>query len=231
MGVLAATGHVDLPLVGIAGHRFRVDGAQNRLSAEGPGRIGDELRVRHGRRVHRHLVGAGGDHLANIGHAAEAAAHAVWEVQLGRGVARELHRGGAVVARGGDVQEDHLVGLLLVVGTGQLDGVARIAQPHEVHALHDAAVLYVQAGDYSLCQHLLSTCPSANQTVLRFAQTVLAGIEGVRANRSPSFIAFDTICGTRSVATPSVSPTTLTLSIRFARSRHPTSPGLLFLAC
>lgn len=104
-----------------------------------------------GCRVHRHLVGAGGDHLADVGHAAEAAAHAIGQMQLGRGVARELHRGGAIVARGGDVQEDDLVGLLLVVGAGQLDGVARIAQAHEVHTLHDAAVLYVQAGDYSLC--------------------------------------------------------------------------------
>lgn len=151
MGVLATAGHVDLPLVGIAGHRFRVDGAEDRLRAEGPGRLGDELGVGHGCRVHRHLVGAGGDHLADVGHAAEAAAHAIGQMQLGRGVARELHRGGAIVAGGGDVQEDDLVGLLLVVGAGQLDGVARIAQPHEVHALHDAAVLYVQAGDYSLC--------------------------------------------------------------------------------
>ena len=47
MGVLATAGHVDLPLVGIAGHRFRVDGAEDRLRAEGPSCIGDELGVRH----------------------------------------------------------------------------------------------------------------------------------------------------------------------------------------
>ena len=38
----------------------------------------------------------------------------------------------------------------------------------------------------------------------RFAQTVLAGIEGVGGVCSLSRIAFDTICGTRSVGTPRI---------------------------
>jgi hypothetical protein len=41
--------------------------------------------------------------------------------------------------RGGDVEEDQLVGALGVVALGQLDRVAGIAQADEVGALDDAA--------------------------------------------------------------------------------------------
>ena len=68
---------------------------------------------------------------------------------LGR-VARELDGGGAIVARCRDVEEYDLVGALLVVALRELDRVARIAQVHEIHALDDAPVLHVHAGDDSL---------------------------------------------------------------------------------
>ena len=51
------------------------------------------------------------------------------------------------LVRRGDVEEDDLVGALLVICVGQVDRVARIAQVDEVHALDDAPVLHVQAGE------------------------------------------------------------------------------------
>ena len=153
-GCGAAAVHVDLPLVGVAGHLLRVDGAQDGLRAERRGGVGDELRVVHRRAVDRHLVGAGGDHAADVGDAAETAAHAVRQMQLRAGAACKVDRGLALVAGGGDVKEDHLVGALFVVALRQLDGVARIAQVHEVDPLHHTAVLHVHAGDHAFCQHI-----------------------------------------------------------------------------
>ena len=43
----------------------------------------------------------------------------------------------------------YLIGALLVVALSQLDGVARVTQVDEVHALHHTAVLHVHAGNDS----------------------------------------------------------------------------------
>jgi hypothetical protein len=55
--------------------------------------------------------------------------------------------GRPVVDRGRHVEERDLVGALLVVGAGQLDRVARVAQVEEVHALDHAPGGDVEAGD------------------------------------------------------------------------------------
>src|SRR5699024_7144792 len=55
--------------------------------------------------------------------------------------------GGAAVGGGGDVEEAELVGTGGAVGGGELDGVAGIAEVGEVHALDDASVVDVEAGD------------------------------------------------------------------------------------
>ena len=51
------------------------------------------------------------------------------------------------LGRGGDVEEHELVGALGVVAGGQLHGVAGIDEVDEVHALHDAARVDVEARD------------------------------------------------------------------------------------
>ncbi len=53
----------------------------------------------------------------------------------------------AVVGGGGDVEEGQFVGAGGVIGLGGLDRVACIDQVDELHALDDAAVLHVEAGD------------------------------------------------------------------------------------
>ena len=57
------------------------------------------------------------------------------------------------LVRGGDVEEDELVGALGVVALGQLDGVAGVADVDEVRALDDAAAVDVEARDDALELH------------------------------------------------------------------------------
>src|SRR5205807_6891122 len=54
-----------------------------------------------------------------------------------------------------NVQKDDLVGALVIVQDGQLDGVARVAEVHETGALDDAAGGDVEAGDQPAGEHRL----------------------------------------------------------------------------
>jgi hypothetical protein len=67
------------------------------------------------------------------------------EALLG-GAGDDVEDGVAVLVAGGDVEEGELVGARGVVDPGLLDRVAGIAQVDELHALHHAAVLDVEAG-------------------------------------------------------------------------------------
>ena len=49
--------------------------------------------------------------------------------------------------RGGDVQEDQLVGEVGVVARRQLGGIARVAEVHEAGSLDDATGIDVEAGN------------------------------------------------------------------------------------
>ena len=55
--------------------------------------------------------------------------------------------GAAIFVAGGDVEEAEFVRACRIIGDGAFDRIARIAQVDEVHALDDAAVLDVEAGD------------------------------------------------------------------------------------
>ncbi len=55
--------------------------------------------------------------------------------------------------RGGDVEEDELVGALAVVDGCELDRVAGVHEVHEVDALDHATLVYVEARDDALGQH------------------------------------------------------------------------------
>ena len=60
----------------------------------------------------------------------------------------------AVLVAGGDVEEGELVGAGGVVGPRLLDRIAGVAQVDELHALDDAAVLDVEAGDDADLEHV-----------------------------------------------------------------------------
>src|SRR5205085_11740644 len=57
-----------------------------------------------------------------------------------------------LVARG-DIEKAQLVGASFVVDHRLLDGIPRIAQGNEIHALDDAAILYIETGNDAYFQH------------------------------------------------------------------------------
>ena len=124
-----------------------VDGDDDALVAELVGRLGDEIRILHRRRVDRHLVGAGEQQLADVGDLAHAAADGERHEALLGGAGDDVEDRLAIVGRCGDVEEAELVGAGRVIGLGRLDRIAGVDQVDEVDALDDAAVLDVEAGD------------------------------------------------------------------------------------
>ena len=97
------------------------------MTAECRGGARDKIGVAYGGGVDGDLVGARRHHGAHAGEVAESAAHGVGDGEFGGGVGSHVDSRDTVVARGGDVEENHLVGTLTVVGGGELDGIAGVA--------------------------------------------------------------------------------------------------------
>ena len=83
----------------------------------------------------------------------DAAAHREGNVHLFRHALDHVEDDVPPVGRGGDVQEDELVGALVVVKRAVFDGIARVDKIDEVDSLDDAALVNVKAGDDSFGQH------------------------------------------------------------------------------
>lgn len=66
---------------------------------------------------------------------------------------RHVHRGCTTLVRCRDVQEDNLIGTLLVIALSQLDRVARIAQVNEVNTLNHTAAFNIHTRYYALRKH------------------------------------------------------------------------------
>ena len=125
-GGLAAAADDDLPAVG--GRRAapaRVDRDDDGLRAERRRALRDELRALDGGGVERHLVGAGPEHGAHLGDAAHAAADGQRDERPAGRPLDDLEQRPAALGRGGDVEEDDLVGALAPVALGELGRVAR----------------------------------------------------------------------------------------------------------
>ncbi len=99
------------------------------------------------------------EHRADVGGRAHAAADRVRDEDLLGGAPRHVEQVGALLVRGGDVEEDELVGALAVVDGGELHRVARVTQVDEVHALDHAAFVDVQARDDALHEHRATPVP------------------------------------------------------------------------
>jgi hypothetical protein len=131
----------------------RVDGDDDGLVAEGVGGAAHELGLGHGRRVDAHLVGAREQELSHVVDGAHAAAHGErQEHALGRR-AHDVERRRAPLGRRRDVEVADLVGALRVVSGRDGDGIARVAQLLEAHALLDAPVGDVEAGNDTFAEH------------------------------------------------------------------------------
>ena len=119
----------------------------NALVAHPVGRSGDDVGREYGGCVYRALVGAGPQHRDNVVGRSDAAADRQWyEDLVGRATYHIDHRR-SVVRASRNIEEDQLIGSLMVVKGGQLDRVAGIAQVEELGSLDDAAIGYIEAGD------------------------------------------------------------------------------------
>src|SRR5262249_35642084 len=140
-----------------------VDGHHDALGAVLGRGGGYDVRVGDGGRIEAGLVGAGIEQAAHVFHRAPAAADGQRDEDLrGHGL-DDVQDQVAAVAGGGDVQERECVGALRVAAGGDLHGVARVAQFHEVDALDHAAAGDVEAGDDAFREHapILRTRSSA----------------------------------------------------------------------
>ncbi len=90
------------------------------------------------------------------------AAHRERHEALFRRAGDDIEDGVAVLVARRDVEEGELVGAGGIVDAGLLDRIAGVAQADEVHALHHAPVLDVQAGDDAHLQHQADAAFSAS---------------------------------------------------------------------
>ncbi len=57
----------------------------------------------------------------------------------------------AILMRRGDVKETQLIRAFPVIGLGDFNGIAGVAQVKKLYSLDDAAGVYIQAGNDALC--------------------------------------------------------------------------------
>ena len=144
-----------------------VDRDDDRLGAELLRGLGDDAPVAHRGGVDRHLVGAGEHQRAHVVDRAHAAADRHRHEAVLGGARHHVEQDGALLVARRDVEEAELVGAGRVVGARRLDRIAGVGEVDEAHALDDAAVLDVEAGDDAGLQHRISAstilwlCPSS----------------------------------------------------------------------
>src|SRR5207302_11502295 len=107
----------------------------------------------HRRCVHRDLVGAGAQDRRREVRGADPAADAERDAERSGDAPSEGDDGPPSLRRGGDVEEDDLVGPLTVVARCQCDGIAGVTQVHESRALDHAPVAHVEARNDPLGEH------------------------------------------------------------------------------
>src|SRR5262249_17740145 len=133
---------VDFPhLLAVAADAPRVDVDDGGAGAELAGAAGDEVGVADGTAVDADPLGAGPAEPGGVVECADGAADGEGHEDRVGDAAYHVEEGGAALVAGADVEEDQLVGALLVVATGDVHGVAGVAQADEVDALDHAATV------------------------------------------------------------------------------------------
>ena len=107
------------------------------------------------------LVGAGGEQCLGVGVGAHAPADRERDCDPLCDLPDELDERPAAVERRGHVEEDELVGPRVRVERAELDRVADVAKPSEVHAFDDAAAGDVETGDQARERHRASSSRAA----------------------------------------------------------------------
>src|SRR6185312_3869737 len=153
--VVASAAGIDVPFAGSM--PSRVDRQDDSLRAELLAELGDECGPADGGGIDRDLVRARHENLPGVGGGADASSDGKRDEDLARGAGDDARHDGAAIAGGRNVKKDELVGALLVVAIGELDGVSGVAEVDEVDAFDDASGGDVEAGDDSTRQHGSST--------------------------------------------------------------------------
>ena len=138
-----------------------IHGEHQHLVAETIGHTADKRRVVDGRRVDTDLVCTAAQQRVDVLGRAYAAAHSHWDEHLFGGAGDHVNHRVAVGAGCGHIQEGDLVGALTIVFGRQLHRVARILEVFEMHTLHHATGVNVQARDDSYRQRHASLPCSA----------------------------------------------------------------------
>ena len=150
-GGFAATVGEDFPSAGRDG--LGVDGADDALAAELVGGFGNDIGVCDGGGIEADLVRTRQQKGAHICGGADAAAHGQGDVAMLRRASDQIEHRAAVFMSGVDVEKAQFVRARRVIGDGGIHRIARIAQAHEVHALDNAAIGHVEAGDDAGLEH------------------------------------------------------------------------------
>ena len=95
---------------------------------------GDQVGRLDGGRVQADLLGPGLDESGGVVERADAAADGEGHEDLLGDAAHHVEHDRPTLVAGGDVEEDQLVGALLLVAARNLDRVAGVAQPDEVRS-------------------------------------------------------------------------------------------------
>ena len=130
-----------------------VDRDDDGLSAERSRELVDQRRARERRRVDADLVGARLEQLGRVGDRAHAAADGERDRHRLGHAGRDLERRALAANGRGNVEEHELVGAAVRVCGRELDGIADVAQPAEVHALDHSPAGHVEAWDQARERH------------------------------------------------------------------------------
>ena len=97
----------------------------------------------NGRRIDRNLIRSGQQQFSNIVDCAHTPTYSQRHEDLFRRSCDHVVDRIAIFVRRRDIEEGQLVGARLIVDTGLLHGVARIAKVDEIHTFHDTASVHI----------------------------------------------------------------------------------------
>jgi hypothetical protein len=146
--IARVAGHAPLAVLAPA-----VDADHHALAAEAAREHIDQRGILERGRVDADLVGAVGEHGLGRREVANPAGDAERDVEQ-FGNARHpaaIHRPSPRARR--DVVEHELVGALVAISARELEDAAHVAMIAEPHALDDASVAHVEAGNYAFCKN------------------------------------------------------------------------------
>ena len=124
-----------------------IDREDHALAAELVRRGAQHVRRTHGRAVEADLVAPSPQQIAHVGDVRNPAADRERDRELGRHGANDVAHRVPTFDRRRDVEEHEFVGATRLVDSCEFDGIAGVGEFDEAHALDDATVLYVEAGN------------------------------------------------------------------------------------